>query len=101
MFDGQLTISQLRQELLSALKEPRPDWDFRVEDKCAMGILYRLTDDRASYKLPGVDMAIQLGIPGHSDVFVRPKVYGVCHHDKVTQSMVADKLESLFRANPV
>lgn len=98
MFDGQLTISQLRQELLAALKEPRPDWDFRSGNKCAMGIVHRLT---GGFCKVSTDMAIQLGIPGHGDVFVKPSIHGVRHHDKVTQSMVADKLESLFHANPV
>jgi hypothetical protein len=101
MFDGQLTILQLRQELLVALKEPRPDWDFRSSNKCAMGILQRLTNDTSFYKFSADIAATQLGIPGHGSVFVKPSIHGVRHHDKVTQSMVADKLESLFHANLV
>lgn len=95
MFDGHFTVRQLRAELLAELRKPQPDWDFRDDRRCAIGIVRRIYG-RHMYS---AEIAARLGIPGHGGVFLNPRKYGEHHYDRVTQAMVANLLEELFSTN--
>ena len=98
MFDGQFTVESIRQELLSELRKPQPNWDFRQSENCAIGIVRRLIGKDIIFSN---EVATRLGIPGYGHLFVTPYTYKVNHFDRVTPTMVADKLEHIFRSHPI